>query len=65
MAIIEIEGLAKSYRVYQKKEGLAASLKGLFRRRYREVKAVGRIRCFSGAQRGRQDDHAEVAFRSY
>ena len=40
MAIIEIEGLAKSYRVYQKKEGLAASLKGLFRRRYREVKAV-------------------------
>ena len=40
MAIIEIEGLAKSYRVYQKEEGLAASLKGLFRRRYREVKAV-------------------------
>jgi ABC-2 type transport system ATP-binding protein len=40
MAIIEIEGLAKSYRVYQKKEGLAASLKGLFRRRYREVQAV-------------------------
>ena len=40
MAIIEIKGLAKSYRVYQKKEGLAASLKGLFRRRYREVKAV-------------------------
>ena len=40
MAIIEIEGLAKSYRVYQKKEGLAASLKGLFRRKYREVQAV-------------------------
>ena len=40
MAIIDIEGLAKSYRVYQKIEGLAASLKGLFRRRYREVKAV-------------------------
>ena len=40
MAIIEIEGLAKSYRVYQKKEGLAASLKGLFRRNYREVQAV-------------------------
>ena len=26
MAIIEIEGLAKSYRVYQKKEGLLASI---------------------------------------
>ena len=40
MAIIEIEQLAKSYRVYQKKEGLAASLRGLFRREYREVNAV-------------------------
>ena len=40
MAIIEIEDLTKSYRVYQKKEGLRASLRGLFRREYREVKAV-------------------------
>ena len=40
MAIIEIEGLAKSYRVYRKKEGLVASLKGLFRREYRVVEAV-------------------------
>ncbi len=40
MAIIEIEGLAKSYRVYQKKEGLWASLRGLFHREYRDVKAV-------------------------
>ncbi|MEQ8786468.1 MAG: ABC transporter ATP-binding protein [Pirellulaceae bacterium] len=40
MAIIEIEGLAKSYRVYQKKEGLWASLGGLFHREYREVQAV-------------------------
>jgi len=40
MAIIEIEGLAKSYRVYRKKEGLVASLKGLFRREYRIVEAV-------------------------
>ncbi len=40
MAIIEINGLAKSYRVYQKKEGLRASLGGLFRRQYREVQAV-------------------------
>jgi ABC-2 type transport system ATP-binding protein len=40
MAIIEIEGLAKSYRVYQKQEGLLASLGGLFHRQYREVLAV-------------------------
>ena len=40
MAIIEIEGLAKSYRVYQKQEGLLASVRGLFRRKYRDVEAV-------------------------
>ncbi|HID77176.1 MAG TPA: ATP-binding cassette domain-containing protein [Planctomycetaceae bacterium] len=40
MAVIEIEGLAKSYRVYQKQEGLLASIRGLFRRRYRTVEAV-------------------------
>ena len=40
MAIIEIEGLTKSYRVQQKKEGLSASIRGLFRRNYRLVEAV-------------------------
>ncbi|HEX3870761.1 MAG TPA: ABC transporter ATP-binding protein [Pirellulales bacterium] len=40
MAIIEIAGLAKSYRIYQKAEGLGASFKGLFRRKYRMVEAV-------------------------
>ncbi|HEX3654382.1 MAG TPA: ABC transporter ATP-binding protein [Pirellulales bacterium] len=40
MATIEIEGLAKSYRVYQKKEGLRAALAGLWRRQYRTVEAV-------------------------
>jgi len=40
MRIIEIEGLRKSYRVYQKREGLMASLKGIFHREYREVQAV-------------------------
>ncbi|MEN6449507.1 MAG: ABC transporter ATP-binding protein [Thermoguttaceae bacterium] len=40
MAIIELEGLAKSYRVYQKREGLTAALGGLFRRQYRVVEAV-------------------------
>jgi ABC-2 type transport system ATP-binding protein len=40
MAVIEINALAKSYRVYQKKEGLLASVHGLFRREYRDIRAV-------------------------
>jgi ABC-2 type transport system ATP-binding protein len=40
MPTIWIRGLAKSYRVYQKREGLWASIGGLFNRRYREVQAV-------------------------
>jgi ABC-2 type transport system ATP-binding protein len=40
MAVIEIRGLRKSYRVYQKKEGLGAAFRGLFRREYRDVQAV-------------------------
>ena len=40
MAIIEIDSLAKSYQIYQKREGLRASVAGLFRREYREVRAV-------------------------
>ena len=40
MAVVEIKGLAKSYRVYQKREGLLASISGLFRREYRFVEAV-------------------------
>ena len=40
MAIIEIKNLSKSYRVYQKQEGVLASVKGLFHREYREVHAV-------------------------
>ena len=40
MAIIEIHDLVKSYRIYQKKEGLRASVRGLFRREYRDVEAV-------------------------
>jgi ABC-2 type transport system ATP-binding protein len=43
MSVIEIEGLSKSYQVYQKKEGLAASVLGLFRREYRAVEAVRAI----------------------
>ena len=40
MAIIDIKNLSKSYRVYQKQEGVWASIHGLFRREYREVRAV-------------------------
>ncbi len=40
MPAIEIHGLRKSYRVYQKREGLRASLRGLWCREYREVQAV-------------------------
>jgi ABC-2 type transport system ATP-binding protein len=43
MATIEIDGLSKSYRIYQKREGLRASLGGLFRREYRDVHAVQNI----------------------
>jgi ABC-2 type transport system ATP-binding protein len=43
MAIIEINQLSKSYHVYRKQEGLAASLRGLFRREHREVEAVKAI----------------------
>lgn len=40
MSVIKIRGLAKSYRVYQKQEGLLASVRGLFDRQYRDVQAV-------------------------
>lgn len=40
MNAVEIRNLQKSYRVYQKQEGLLASVKGLFQRETREVVAV-------------------------
>ncbi len=40
MSIIEVEGLTKTYRVYQKREGLRGALKGLFRREFKDVRAV-------------------------
>jgi ABC-2 type transport system ATP-binding protein len=40
MPTIEIAGLSKAYRVYQKKEGLLAAVRGLFGRQYRLVHAV-------------------------
>jgi ABC-2 type transport system ATP-binding protein len=38
--IIEVDGLTKTYRVFQKKEGLLGALQGLYRREYKEVRAV-------------------------
>jgi ABC-2 type transport system ATP-binding protein len=43
MAIIEAEGLTKTYRVFQKKEGLLGALRGLYRRDYKEVRAVEQV----------------------
>jgi ABC-2 type transport system ATP-binding protein len=40
MPIIEARGLSKTYRVFQKKEGFFGAVRGLFRREYKEVKAV-------------------------
>ncbi len=43
MPIIEAMGLSKTYRVYQKKEGLLGAVRGLFRREYKEVRAVENV----------------------
>src|ERR1700682_550955 len=43
MPIIEANGLSKTYRVYQKKEGLLGAVRGLFRREYKEVRAVDNV----------------------
>ncbi len=40
---IEVRDLTKVYRVFQKREGLAASLKSLFHREYKTVTAVGGV----------------------
>src|SRR3954465_14706264 len=40
MPIIEAHGLSKTYRVFQKKDGLLGAVRGLFRREYKEVRAV-------------------------
>jgi ABC-2 type transport system ATP-binding protein len=43
MPIIDAKGLSKTYRVFQKNPGLAGSLRGLFRRQYKEVHAVANV----------------------
>src|ERR1700761_6331067 len=43
MPIIEADGLSKTYRVFQKQEGVLGSLRGLYRREFKEVKAVDHV----------------------
>jgi ABC-2 type transport system ATP-binding protein len=43
MHMIEAVGLTKTYRVVQKKEGIWGAVRGLYRREYREVRAVDQI----------------------
>jgi ABC-2 type transport system ATP-binding protein len=43
MPLIQIDKLSKHYQVYQKQEGLWASVRGLFRREYRRVVALDAI----------------------
>src|SRR5918994_1803617 len=43
MPIIEADGLTKTYRVFQKKDGLLGAFRGLYRREYKEVRAVDRV----------------------
>ena len=43
MSVVDIKGLTKTYRIYQKHEGLWAAVRGLAHRKYREVEAVRAI----------------------
>lgn len=43
MPMIEARGLAKTYRVYQKREGLLGALRGLVSRQHKEVHAVAGV----------------------
>jgi ABC-2 type transport system ATP-binding protein len=43
MPIIEAKGLTKTYRVFQKEPGLTGALRGLIRRKYKEVRAVADV----------------------
>ncbi len=43
MPIIEATGLTKTYRVFQKQDGLLGALRGLYQREYKEVRAVDAV----------------------
>ena len=73
MAIIEAEGLTKTYRVFQKKEGLlgrparpvSPRVQGSPGRRRRQLHdRAGRDGRLPRPQRRRQDDHAQDALRA-
>lgn len=40
MPVVQAKGLTKTYRVFQKREGLLGAVRGLWRREYKEVRAV-------------------------
>ncbi|MFM7129981.1 MAG: ABC transporter, partial [bacterium] len=41
--IIEVSQIAKTYRVFRKKEGLKGAIQGLYKREYKTVEAVNDI----------------------
>ncbi|MCA9049703.1 MAG: ABC transporter ATP-binding protein [Planctomycetaceae bacterium] len=43
MSAIEVCNLGRTYRVFRKREGLGASIRGLFHREYREIHAVADV----------------------
>lgn len=43
MALLSVQHLSKTYKVYQKKTGLWGAMKGLFHREHKEVKAVADV----------------------
>jgi ABC-2 type transport system ATP-binding protein len=43
MPIIEVSALTKTYRVFQKQEGVLGAIRGLYQREYRDVRAVDGI----------------------
>jgi ABC-2 type transport system ATP-binding protein len=43
MIAIDVRSLVKTYRVYRKREGVLASIRGLFRREYHDVHAVAGV----------------------
>ncbi len=43
MLAVDVDQLCKTYRVYQKREGMLAAVRGLFRRQYKTVEAVRRV----------------------
>ena len=73
MPIIEARELTKTYRVFQKQEGLLGAVRGLYHREYREVTRGGpdqlhhrarRDGRLPGPQRRGQDHDAEDALRA-